>query len=1090
MLNIYRASAGSGKTFRLTQDYIHLLFSLYPGEKVHRRILAVTFTNKATDEMKHRILAELFALSSGAPSDFRQGLMLAYHLDEKQINERSKKLLIHILHDYSAFSISTIDTFFQQVLRSFAREIGINGSYNLELDSEEMLENAIDTLFQDLSKTENSRLLQWLTTFAEEKVEQSENWNIRTNISNLGKEIFKENYQYKAEETNKKLHDKIFLAAYISKIKKIKRDFEKNVEIESQKALNILNRYELNPEDFSRAVMHKTLENLKTGSFDVSATFQKYAQESSCCYANNKPQHIKDTIDTAYANGLGDTLKNIMTLLSADAIHYNTADLILKHLNTLGVLSDLAMYIKQLSTEQNTMLISDTNMLLNRIIEESDTPFVYEKTGINVDHFMIDEFQDTSFLQWKNFKPLIKESVDNGKINLIVGDVKQSIYRWRNSDWKLLQEEVESDFEKEQVNIETLQVNWRSDKNIVEFNNSFFKDASKLLQLKLNEDIESMFPVYPELESMTYKIATAYQDVHQQTSCRAAEGHVKVEFLKQDEDGESWKQAALKRIPNQVESLIDRGYKLSDIALLVRKNKEAIELINYLLQYKNTADARKDISYNVIGNEGILMSASSSIKFIIALLNIIRNPRDKIQQTIMNYEYSRGKLKKTEQESINYNTEDSIFSRQKVSLLFTDEENALLQNLNYTSLYELTESIIDIFRLNEWYGETVFLQSFQDTVFKFVSNRNADINSFLIWWNRKGIHQTIATPENQDALRVMTVHKSKGLDFKVVIIPFCEWELTAAKNKSLMWLETNEAPFDELSLIPINFSSKLGASVFAKQYYEELLYQYVDNLNIAYVAFTRARNELICFTPYRKTSDVKSKKTELEKIQTLSDLLQKFVLLKRMNEEQQEEEIRNNNLLFKLGKDTIAQVPTRKKEEKSVLLRNYPIFYTEGRLKIKSPHQDTWKDNINFSESLLNFGTIMHNFLQKLSKPEDEDNLILELIHSGKITHRESDTIRQTMQRFWKLPHIDQWFFTKGKIWNETTILLPTGKSYRPDRVVIVGKKAIVSEYKFGNKKREAYRHQICQYGNVLRQMEYSPEMFLIYVEIGEVEII
>ena len=1088
MLNIYRASAGSGKTYRLTQDYIRLLFSSFSNEKGHRRVLAVTFTNKATDEMKSRILKELFTLSNGGGEEkFRAELISNLSLDENKINEWSKKNLIRILHDYSAFSISTIDTFFQQVLRSFTREIGVSGGYNLELDTDETLENAVDTLFQDLSKDENKQLLQWLTTYSEEKVEQAENWNIRTNILELGKEIFKENYQNKAEETNKKLHDKSFLNNYIGKIKKEKTDFEKKVAVEAENALEILKKYGLNPDDFSRSLMHKTLENLSHKSFEVSATFLKFADDAANCYANNKPQSLKNTIETAYANGLGSALKNIVKMLSEDIIRYNTADLILKHLNTLGVLSDLAMYIKHISSEQNTMLISDTNMLLSKIIEDSDAPFVYERTGINVDHFMIDEFQDTSVLQWKNFKPLIKNSLASNQKNMLVGDVKQSIYRWRNSDWKLLQEKVREDFQPEQIKNEVLETNWRSDKNIVEFNNDFFKNASLMLQAKFNESIEPLLSVYPDLEKFNRKISGAYQDVSQQVKKDAGEGHVKIEFIPNEGKKEDWMHLSLERVPKMVEDLVDKGYKLSDIVFLVRKNKDAVSLIDYLYQYKNSPEARKDISYNVIGNEGILLSASLSVEFIIGLLKTLENPNNDIQRTIMNYGYLRGKLKKTDDEAVKMSLVSNPEGFEGVSHYFTEEENQVLKQIQYTSLYELTETIIDSFKLTQWFDDSVFLQAFQDAVYRFVNSRNADLNSFLTWWDKSGYKQNISTPENQQALRVMTIHKSKGLDFKVVIAPFCDWSLDSERLRSLIWMQSNEEPFNELPLIPLNFTSKLGNSIFAEQYYEELLHQYVDSLNMAYVAFTRARNELICFVPAHKEKSEKTKKekSELKLINSISEIMMKYSELKNDEIKSNDE----NSVFYELGEMTQAVYAETTEKSAVETLTEYPIVKSSNRLFVKDVGKDAWKTENTITENRLNFGVIMHEILQNIKTRADEEKLIQEMIFSGRINDDEAITVRESLNNFWKMPQTSEWFSGKGKILNEATIIIPGGALYRPDRVMIEDEKVTVIDYKFGDEKRSSHQKQVRQYADILQKMGYkNVETYLVYVTLSEVE--
>ncbi|HLP05513.1 MAG TPA: UvrD-helicase domain-containing protein, partial [Paludibacter sp.] len=530
MLNIYRASAGSGKTHRLTKEYIHLLFDP-KKERGHRRILAVTFTNKATDEMKTRILKELHLLAQGEPSDYRAGLSERFKMDREAVNSHARHVLVGILHDYTSFSISTIDRFFQQVIRSFARDIGVHGGYNLELDNKQTLDQSVDNLFMDLSKEENKQLLQWLTSYAEERIERAESWNMRGNIMELGQEIFKENYQHKAEDTNRKLHEREFLSGYRKKLLAIQKSFEGNIKQTASQALSIMAAHGLSHEHFSYQTT-TTFEKLLKGKFEIGKRFAAYGEDVGNCYtkAVAKDLSLKSAIEAAYQNGLQACVLKIVELLNVDIVEYNSANLVLKNISTLGILSDLAMQVKNLTDEQNSMLITDSNMLLNRIIDNSDAPFVYEKTGIQIENFMIDEFQDTSTLQWKNFHPLLANSLSENRFNLVVGDVKQSIYRWRNSDWKLLDEQILADFRSDDLHEENLDTNWRSDRNIVEFNNSFFAMAANILQEKLNEAIEPVLPIYPGLGPLTRKIGHAYANIRQKVKPNAGTGYVQLAF--------------------------------------------------------------------------------------------------------------------------------------------------------------------------------------------------------------------------------------------------------------------------------------------------------------------------------------------------------------------------------------------------------------------------------------------------------------------------------------------------------------------------------------------------------------------------------
>lgn len=1071
MLHIYRASAGSGKTFQLTKDYIFLLFSaIATNPHPHRRILGVTFTNKATEEMKSRILQELHLLSLGKKSNYRDDLQKEFSLTANEVNERAKKILTAILHDYSSFSISTIDKFFQQIVRSFAREIGVNGGYNIELDVDLTLQQAIDNMYSDLSKKEDKQLMEWLIEFMQEKIEDGKSWKIEKNIASIGKELFKENFQHKASEVQEKLNDKDFLKEYRGKLRDKISNFDNEVEAEVTKALNAISEQGITGKDFYGKKLETNL--LKIGekkNYDLSnnTTIEKFASNVENCYSDSTKQHIKNSIEAAYNNGLGQSLKRIVYLLSKEVYPYNSAKIILENLNMLGILSDLAHQIDKLTTEQNTMLLADTNMLLNKIIDNSDTPFVYERTGLSIDHYMIDEFQDTSVLQWENFKPLVSNSVAFEKRNMVVGDIKQSIYRWRNSDWKLLAKQVEQDFSG-QTTPKGLDTNWRSDKNIIQFNNAFFEKASTLLQEKLNSNIEEN----NQKNNLKSVITNAYRDVKQKVSKNASEGFVRIEFIKNARLKADRMQMVLEKIPTLLEDLVDRGYKPNDIAFIVRKNDEATELINYLLNFKNSPKAHPGFNYDVVGSEGIKLTSSASINFIIAVLKLVFNPKDDVSRTIMQYEYQVGKMGKTADEAVRSCCYDVGMPSAR-SPLFTNKENKCIDEISRMSLFEATEKLINTFGIENWHNETVFLQTFQDEVFKFANTANADLNSFLRWWDENSNKLNIDAPENESAFRVTTIHKAKGLDFKVVIIPFCNWDLDSNK-RPLLWCDTSNAdsPFNELPLTPVQYSSKLANTIFRKNYFEEQMHQYVDNLNLAYVAFTRARNEMLIFADYPS-----------EKVKNMSDLLFKSlsgnsVLSEFWNEEK---------TIFKIGEPTTAVYKDKKSESTSQKRTSYPIADSSERLKIRHTSQDYWKE-APISESRVNYGTIMHEILQKTIRLNDEEKAIAEQIAEGKITESDLPMIRKELEQFWSIPEVKEWFTTDAEVLNENAILLPSGEMYRPDRVLLKGDKATVVDYKFGEEEHEYHKGQLKQYISFLKEMGYAEvKGVLYYASLGKI---
>ncbi len=1077
MLNIYRASAGSGKTYRLTQDYIHLLFDPR-RERVHRRILAVTFTNKATDEMKSRILKELHALAQGEKSDYRAGLMQKFSMSEDAVNVKARKILISILHDYSSFSISTIDRFFQQVIRSFAREIGVHGGYNLELDSDSTLQQSVDNLFLDLSKEENRQLLNWLTQFAEDRIENSDNWNPRKNIEELGHEIFKENYQHKAEDTNRKLHDREFLQAYRTQLRQIETDFEAKLKTTAQAGLDILQANGLTHADFAYSAT-KEYDKLVNGETKVGKRFQDMAQDVSKCYASKTPQHIKNAIESAYYGGLQQNMQDIVSILSEDIIYYNTASLILKHLNTLGILSDLAVQIKKLTEEQNSMLISDANMLLNRIIDNSDTPFVYEKTGVHIDHFMIDEFQDTSTLQWKNFFPLIDNSLSSDKFNLVVGDVKQSIYRWRNSDWKLLDEQIMTDFRPEQLHEENLDTNWRSDKNIIDFNNEFFRCAAQLLQQKLNENLDPALNVYPELGHFTEKIQHAYGHLYQKASPKAGTGYIHMSFIPADENEDGWKTESLNRLPALLEDIQQRGYKPGDVAILVKKNDEAQQVIQKILKYKSSPEAKPGYSYDIMGVEGIIVSNAPSVRFISGVLKLLLQPNDSIQQTIVNFEYARAVLHLPENQAL-----AACFTQTgEDKMIFTASEKAELVRLRSLPLYDMIEKIISLFGVGSWTNEAVFVQAFQDMVYKYTNTRNSDVYSFLKWWDKFGVKQSMSTPDSTDAFRIMTIHKSKGLDFKVVIMPFCDWELDKKSGyfKNILWCEPKTEPYNALPLLPVEYSSKLGNSIFAADYFNEQMHQYIDNLNVAYVAFTRAKHELHCTMP----KPVKTPES-VDKISTIGNIM----LWLYQSQTYPGGEIQLDNYYsaetgeFSIGNPLIPE----SKDENAGLSKQkatiFPSVSTSDRLHIRHQSLDFLLENQQLTDSRLNYGIIMHDVLRNIRYKSDQTKAIDALLMEGRINAEEKRFIEEKFEHFWEIPGVSDWFSADKKVLNEASILTPTGDIYRPDRVVISGNTAIVIDYKFGDTESDKYHRQVSRYLELIATMGYFAKGYLCYVSL------
>jgi len=1070
MLTIYRASAGAGKTHKLTGEYLKLLFS-HPG--AYRRILAVTFTNKATDEMKGRIILELHNLASGNPSDYVDELSTLYELSEINIRKRAKDTLITILHDYSAFNISTIDRFFQQTMRAFTREIGLQGGYGIEMDQELVLTETIDNLLGDLEKPESKELLGWLLRFAEDKIENGGEWNLRRDIMGLSREVFKESYKSFSEEVNRDIADKQALETYRKDLYSIISSVEDEARKLGEKGLALIDQNGLHPSHFkggSRSPLF-FLEKLVNGEMkEPSATFRGLADNVDGCYTKTTELETYRAICTVFDNGLNDCIKGIITLFDNLTAYYSAKEIV-RYYYTLGILIDVSRQIAAYREDKNIMLIADTTELLSKVIDGSDTPFIYEKTGTTVDHYMIDEFQDTSNMQWNNFRPLIEESLAHKQGNLIVGDVKQSIYRFRNSDWKLLDEQVKQDFSPEQVIEETLKENWRSCRRIVEFNNTFFTAASLVLQNIYNETLASSSLDQDERASFSSKVISAYAGSCQQIAPPFAskEGHVMIEFLAGDED-KDWKEEAMERLPGVVEQLQENGYALKDIAILVRTNQEGARVAETLLSYKEEHPSAR-YRYDIISDDALFVNSSPAVRFIIALLRYLKNPDDETLEQMARFSYLtlKGEFDLSE-------------SRLPSSI------KKELQELSLLSLYEITEGIYRLFGSLFSDNEQAFLQAFLDMISEYSQKESADLSRFLQWWDESGYRKTIATPDSQNAIRILTVHKSKGLGFKAVIVPFGDWEIDHKPTKPvILWCHPEEKPFNRLHLVPVRYGQILSKTIFAKDYYKEKLYAFIDNLNTLYVAFTRSKEELIVFSPRPKK--VKEKSGELEKITSIADLLWGGLIVP--DEALQGEDMIPLSSSFNTDKGSFELGewwhPLKKQEDTSateVPIHRLKSVSPDDRLQLRLHGKGFFFDNPKRKQ-----GALMHDVLSHIRTGKDIPSAVENYFLAGVINREEADRLLIHLEELLKKPDVIPWFDGSSRVLNEVEILQEKGVIRRPDRIMIKGNEVIVVDYKFGSQQEKKHQAQVKGYLRLISEMGYKKvEGFLWYVELGRVD--
>jgi len=1051
MLTLYRASAGSGKTHKLTGEYLKLLFT-HPA--AYRRILAVTFTNKATDEMKSRIIEELFNLAAGNKSDYLH--LFLKEQTEAGIRLQAKRTLAAILHDYSAFNISTIDSFFQQTMRAFTREIGLQGGYGIEMDQQVVLTEAVDNMLSDLEKPESKELLGWLLRFAEDKIENGGEWNLRREIMTLSKELFKENYKAFSEVLAKDIEDKQSLERYKDDLLAIIRSTENESKRLGEKGISVMEQYGLEPTDFKggRNSAMMLFQKLANGEMkEPTATFIGFADNPKACYTKTTPDAIRQIIGCALGDGLNDCVKAVITLFSNLTFYYSAKEII-RYYYTLGILTDISRQIAAYREEKNILLIADTTELLNKIIDGSDAPFIYEKTGTRVDHYMIDEFQDTSKMQWDNFRPLLSESLSQAQANLIVGDVKQSIYRFRNSDWTLLESKVQRDFSPDMVVSETLKNNWRSFANIVRFNNMFFSMAPSLLQHQYNEQVASSSLSEDEKKEFVSRIVSAYDESLQAIPDAFAnrEGHIRISFLSGDDDMD-WKEEALQRLPSIVEQLQDNGYGLKDIAILVRTNSEVASVAETLLTYKE-GHPSEHYSYDIISDEALYVNSSPAVRFIVALIKHLKTPDD---ETIRRMAF------------FSYIALTNEFNPKEGRNSFSPEEERAFRELSRLSLYEMTEGIYRMFFALFPENEQIFVQAFFDLVADFTQKENADAARFLKWWDETGCRKTIHTPDEQNAIRIMTIHKSKGLGFKAVLIPFCDWEIDHKPTKQvILWSRPSVPPFDCLHLVPIRYGQILANTIFANDYFKEKLHAFIDNLNTLYVAFTRAKEELIVFAP-------RPKKEDAVKINSIAELLWRGVADSQFNAEEGVYESGNwQKAAAALPRSAMKELPMGRLH--SVSSRNRLHLRLRGK-------------NMSFDDPKRKHGMLMHEILSQIETIQDIERTIERYHTLGMVDRQEADTLTLRLKTYLNREDVAAWYDSSCVVLNEADILFNNGLSKRPDRILIKNGKVTVVDYKFGEREEKKYTKQVKSYMELIRQIGYKEvEGYIWYVELNKLD--
>ncbi|MFH0757076.1 MAG: UvrD-helicase domain-containing protein [Bacteroidota bacterium] len=1056
-LHVYKASAGSGKTYALTLEYLKLLFRI---PEAHRHILAVTFTNKAAGEMKSRILRRLFDLSRGDPdagSEDLKVLVEATGMDAARITERAGNLLNLILNDYTWFSVGTIDRFFQSVIRAFTREIGIQPGYNLELDHQRILSMGVDLLFQEIG--DDAELQQWLIRFAEERMEESRSWNFKNDILALGMELFRESFQELYADTDLSLLNKKNLEDFLKELGQIEAQTTSEMKQMGARALDQIRLKGFEVEDFK----------LKGNS--PPALFRQ-AAEGEVHFSASKLDALADSgkwlVKGASAEMAMLTEEFLMPLLNQvyrGQVVLNTIRTIRVNYYTLGILGDIREKVQAYLKEHNLFLITDSSRFLRGILGANQVPFIYEKTGNRYKHIMLDEFQDTSVFQYENFRPLIDNSLASGNDNLVVGDVKQSIYRWRNSDWRILAGGLKSDFSHQEYKVHKLDQNYRSSEQVIRFNNTVFQLASKELAREIEEELGSSPVNKSEAEEAVLQFRNAYADAVQQIPSRAlgSDGFVKVSFFREEQDL-SFRDQVLESIPGWINEIQQSGIEPGEIAILVRTRREGVLVAEKLMGH-----------FRIISNESLLMAHNGSVSMVVSALRYMVFPGDEINNALLKYRcYQAGIAESVGPDNL-FNVD--VSPGQILPAAFVSRMSEFRQ----LPLYELVEALIHLFGLDTRTNDLPYIQALQDLVIDIQRREPVGIAEFLQYWEQHGSKKGIQISENSNAIRILTIHRSKGLEFKAVMIPFFNWEITTDQRKSnILWCPTIGTPFSRIPIVPVRFGSGMKHTLFSAFYYQERMKGYLDSLNLMYVAFTRAVDVLYLGVPVSEDQGLK----------TTGDLLP--AILDHTPENQPA--LLPLSSYMKNDKITIGRMPEQLKiqEQKDpwqfVAYKTNPGSRLPG-LRLRSDQY--FVDEQGLFRTGRGFGNMMHMVFSGIQLVEDVVPLLNKLQKEGVLSARDRPGLEKEILEMISQPGVSRWFSgEEGRsILNERSILCGDGNIVRPDRVIVDRDGVTVVDFKFGMLEKETHRDQVRNYMELLKGMRYKQVAgFIWYAMLGRIE--
>ncbi|APY08366.1 DNA helicase UvrD [Winogradskyella sp. J14-2] len=1027
---IYNASAGSGKTFTLAKTYIKILVNSKNNEQF-KSILAITFTNKAVGEMKERIIAMLKLFSQDEhlikPHPMFRAICEELSITAEFLKIRSKNILKSIMHNYGGFDISTIDGFTHRVIRTFAHDLKLPVNFEVELDQERLLNEAVDNL---ISRAGDSEILtQTLVDFAIEKADNDKSWDISYDFNNIAKLLVNEN-DIAAVETFKHKTIEDFKVLKTILVKDI-AEIEKDIIAFAGEALTLIEESGLQFDDFNRKSLPNHFYNLSQGNYDVS--FNSLWQNDLVASGTLYPKRVTDTIASTIES-IQPNLSEVFLKTKALIFELKLKQGFYKNITPLSVLTVIQKELNLLKEEQNKMLISEFNKIISNEIKGQPTPFIYERLGEKFKHYFIDEFQDTSKMQWENLVPLLDSALSTSiGSTMLVGDAKQAIYRWRGGEPEQfinLYNKLTNPFqiEAEVLNLDT---NYRSAKEIINFNNSFFEflgehyfNDSRYAELYLNSKQK------PSLET---------------------EGFVSIEFLdisKDDNPTELYTNSVFKTI----KQCLKNGFNPDDICIIVRKRKEGVEIAKFL--------SEKGIK--ITSSETLLLKNSDKVQFINSFLKLLlQTDNDNLKIEVLTFIASQN------------NVEDiHAFYHLYLTLGF-DKMLKSLENLNIflnkktllqLPLYELVEELIRAFKLHN--TSDAFIQFYLDIVLEFTQQQNADLSSFIDYFERRKDSLSVISPQNNNAVQIMTIHKSKGLEFPIVIFPFADLNIYKEIDPKV-WFPVKKNKYQGFDTLLLNYNSDVEhfGEVGNHLYKLKRSQLELDNINLLYVTLTRAVEQLFIIAK----RDINSKGVVNDK--TYAGMFISYL--------QKKELWLDHTLTYSFGNSKSINQKTEV-HTNSNTINLISVSKEDHNLRIITKASQLWDTK---QGKAIERGNLVHLLLSKIVTKEDIDFAIDDLIASGDISTSDKEALRTIILEVTEHPKIKLYFNNIHRVYNERDIVTPTSQLLRPDRLNINQKNEVtIIDYKTGEQKI-SHSTQLNSYTSILNTMGYVvTNKILVYI--------